>query len=124
MINLIKNKTKMKNLKFEKENDGKWYIVLPEWEGAHNELEMVAGADTLLEKLSLDGKYCNLNVSEDFVENAIKLELDRHAGGGGVYKVFYPDNQRKIVPEIWLCHVTKFVYGGILPEELYFSINN
>ena len=73
MINLIKNKTRMKNLKFEKENDGKWYIILPEWEGAHNELEMVAGADTLLEKLSLDGKYCNLNVSEDFVENAIVI---------------------------------------------------
>jgi hypothetical protein len=124
MINLLKNKTKVKNLKFEKENDGKWYIVLPEWEGAHNELEMVAGADMLLDNLSADGKYCDINVSEDFVENSIELILDRHAGGGGVYNVFYPNTQPKIVPQIWLCHVTKFVYGGVLPEKLYFSINN
>ena len=72
MINLIK-KTKMKNLKFEKENDDKWYIVLPEWEGAHNELEMVAGADVLLDSISKDGKYCEINVSEEPINNSVKL---------------------------------------------------
>lgn len=124
MINLIKNKTKVKNLKFEKENDGKWYIILPEWQGAHNELEMVAGADMLLDNLSKDGKYCDINVSEEPIKDSIELVLDRHAGGGAVYNVFYPSTQSKIVPQIWLCHVTKFVYGGVLPEKLYFSINN
>jgi hypothetical protein len=118
MINLIK-KTKMKNLKFEKENDGKWYIVLPEWEGAHNELEMVAGADVLLDSISKDGKYCEINVSEEPINNSIKLTLDRPASGGGVYNV---DNHPSVM-QIWLCHVTKFVYEGKLPETLYFQPN-
>ena len=36
------------NLKFNKEAD-RWYIDLPDWTGTKGELEMVAGADTLLD---------------------------------------------------------------------------
>ena len=31
------------NISFEKEYDGKWYAILPEWPYAHEELEMVDG---------------------------------------------------------------------------------
>jgi hypothetical protein len=118
MINKLKNKI-MKNLKFEKESDGKWYVVLPEWEGAHNELEMVAGADFLLDYLSKDKVTCELNVSEEPLENAIELVKDRNASGGAVYMV----KNCPIVAQVWLCHVTKFVYDGRLPDALYFIPN-
>ena len=41
----------MKNLKFKKEEDNKWYIDLTEWTGDKADLEMVAGADILLDIL-------------------------------------------------------------------------
>ena len=36
-------------LAFNREGDGGWYIDLPEWQGAHANLAMVAGADKLLD---------------------------------------------------------------------------
>ena len=42
----------MRNYKFYKEETGRWYVDLPEWEGEKAELEMVLGADTFLEILS------------------------------------------------------------------------
>jgi hypothetical protein len=39
----------MKTFKFEKEKDNRWYIILPEWTGEKEELEMVCGADSMLD---------------------------------------------------------------------------
>ena len=36
-------------LAFNREENNCWYIDLPEWQGSHGSLQMVAGADTLLE---------------------------------------------------------------------------
>ena len=47
MIDLRKNKNAYR---FNKE-DGKWYIDLPDWTGTKGELQMVGGADTLLDVL-------------------------------------------------------------------------
>ena len=52
----------MKNYTFNKEN-GSWYIDLPNWEGTKAELQMVAGADTLLDKLSNQGTSVNVTMS-------------------------------------------------------------
>ena len=48
VIDLRKNKNAYR---FNKE-DGKWYIDLPDWTGTKGELQMVGGADTLLDHLS------------------------------------------------------------------------
>ena len=45
----------MKNYTFNKEQ-GCWYIDLPNWEGTKGELQMVGGADTLLDRLSNNGR--------------------------------------------------------------------
>lgn len=42
----------METFKFEKEANGKWYIVFPEWEGDHSELEIEMRADKMLDILS------------------------------------------------------------------------
>jgi hypothetical protein len=41
--------------RFYKTPEGTWYIDLPDWTGSKAELQMVAGADTLLDEIS-DGK--------------------------------------------------------------------
>ncbi len=38
--------------RFYKEEDNRWYIDLPEWEGSKEDLEMVLGADVLLFNLA------------------------------------------------------------------------
>jgi len=47
----------MRTVKFNKEPDMLWYIVYPEWTGEHSDLQMVSGADELLEVLALDASY-------------------------------------------------------------------
>ena len=39
----------VKILKFNKESNGKWYIDLPKWKGKKSALQMVCGADKLLD---------------------------------------------------------------------------
>jgi hypothetical protein len=104
----------MKNLTFNKE-DKKWYIYLPEWEGDKAELEMVAGADRLLDVLSGDKDTVTIEVSEEPLEDAIKLKKLHHLYGGADYKV----ENCPGVDRAWLCKVTKFVYGGYMPNRLF-----
>ena len=40
---------------FEKWEDGKWFVVLAEYDGDQEDLEMVDGADKLLDFLTTDG---------------------------------------------------------------------
>jgi hypothetical protein len=105
----------MKNLKFKKEEDNKWYIDLPEWTGDKADLEMVAGADTLLDILSNNSNTATIEVSETPIENAIKLKKLHHIYGGAEYKIFDCPG----VEKAWLCKVTKFVYGGYMPNYLF-----
>lgn len=108
----------MKKLTFKKERSG-WYIDLPEWTGSKADLAMVAGADKLLDKLSYGKKNIQLSVAHAPIDNYYKLKLidKKHNQGGGIYKVYGP---KQFPKEIWLCDVTKFVFGGYMPLELYF----
>ena len=54
----------MENYTFNKEQ-GKWYIVLPTWEGTKGELQMVGGADTLLDHLSNNGDTVLIDLLTD-----------------------------------------------------------
>lgn len=105
----------MKTFKFEREEDNKWYIVLPEWKGAKEELEMVLGADTMLDIISQGENSCYLTISKkSFEDHQYLLTFVREEAGGGWYNLtgaFFNF-------EVWLCHVTKFVFG-YLPEKIY-----
>ena len=102
---------------FLKEDDGKWYVDLPNWPYAHEELEMVNGADKLLDYLTLDDKLVSLEVytEEPTIGEYITYSLTDHDDYGGTYK---NQNPYAEVPEIWLCNVTHFVLGEH-PENLY-----
>lgn len=105
----------MEILNFYKDTDSKWYIDYPKWEGEKWELEMVSGADTLLEILAQGEDRVSVGMSlEEFKDSSFTLNLLREEGGGGWYQVVDPH----VNMEIWLCHVTKFVFG-FLPEIIY-----
>ena len=40
------------SISFTKEKDNRWYVDFPEWPLSHDNLEMVAGADDLLDLLN------------------------------------------------------------------------
>ena len=50
-------------LTFEKWEDGRWFVVLPEYDGDQEDLEMVDGADALLDYLTEDCLYVTVDVS-------------------------------------------------------------
>lgn len=113
----------MQNLRFYKENDGRWYVDLPEWTGSKADLEMVCGADTLLDKLSNQGNEVVCKVSEIPVENFELLEYIREADerqNGAFYKIGSIFGQDFNL-QIWLCDVTRFVFG-YFPRKIYLSV--
>lgn len=103
--------------------DERWYVELPEWEGSFDDLEMVNGADTLLEILS-----------QRLGRNSLTFEIwlyepDTPCGmlrkimqdwDGATYQV---ENCMYYDGTAWLCNVTKFVFGGYHPDTIYFRVD-
>lgn len=105
----------MKNFTFNKEQ-GNWYIDLPNWEGTKAELQMVAGADILLDKLSNHGTSVNVTISTEkkSLEGFQTLKrIIQTPPNGCMYHL-------GIAP-VWLCNVTKFVFDGIFPKQIHFK---
>lgn len=103
---------------FDKWEDGRWYIILPEYDGEQEDLEMVDGADTLLDFLTTDGMYVSVDVSLEERKNWAVLELVAHDEMGGTYQVKGIDD---FDGDIWLCNVVHFLFGNH-PEQIYFKI--
>jgi hypothetical protein len=108
-----------RTFRFYKEHSGRWYVDLPEWKAAKWHLEMVAGADQLLESLrSADRNdvvvFVSLKETECDVE-LTKYNDDSH--GDGADYTFYDetDSDTKFV---WLCGVTEWYYG-FMPEKIF-----
>lgn len=107
-------------ISFEKYNDGRWFVVLPNYEGSFEDLEMVDGADKLLDVLTEDNLYVNLNVSlnENELFLPATLQLISHDECGAYYEVLdFPDYEG----EIWLCNVVHEIFGEH-PEKIYFIL--
>ncbi len=109
----------MKELNFTKENN-KWYIDLPEWEGSKEDLQMVLGADDMLDVLSEGEDSVSIVADEESFDGAMLLSLVRETPelDQGAEYVLREVNGEIINHSVWLCDVTKFVYGGF-PEKLY-----
>ena len=105
-----------KNYTFIKDEEGRWYIDLPEWEGDYEELEMVQGADTMLDIIAQGDDEVVVNISTIELPHKMKLEFLREDCEGGWYQLTSTHHNF----EIWLCHVTKFVFGN-LPNTLYIN---
>ena len=111
-------------LKFNKTQESRWYIDLPEWPGDLAELEMVAGADLLLDLLSGYSKLCvELEVSTEELPDCGCLNLlsvGKDLVHDGAYYAL-ANLRSGIVTNfnIWLCPVTLFVLGEY-PHQIFF----
>lgn len=97
----------------------RWFIDLPNWIGDINDLEMVDGADTLLNEISHHDKRVVLEVatSSNKQLNRIPLytlEKIEENSFGATYMVCGESN----VKTVWLCNVTLEIFE-IFPEEFY-----
>ena len=111
------NKKKEYILKFNKEEDNCWYIDIP-WDGNHGDLQMVAGADKLLDFLNPKHvKISCITTKEDTnISGYFKLRrFDCGLTSGAFYKVEGLDGFSR---EIWICPVTLCVLGEY-PEYIH-----
>lgn len=115
----------MKTLKFYKEIDGSWFVDLPEWEGSKADLQMVAGADTMLDMIAEGEKEVRLNLSEKHFNNSDVLEFKSMAEdlGNGAYYKFEKYKGIEINHDVWLCDVTLEVFGHF-PKQIFISAVN
>ena len=105
----------MKYFKFIKEYDQRWFVVLPEWEGDKDDLEMVLGADTMLDIIAQGKDMVEIAMStEPFNGHKYELHFNREDGGGAWYDL----KSELFNFELWLCYVTKFVFNNI-PKTIY-----
>ncbi|RAR73859.1 DUF6717 family protein [Flavobacterium aciduliphilum] len=106
----------MKEYTFNKE-EGRWYIDLPNWSGTKAALQMVAGADILLDRLSNNGVCVTVSLSTDTTcPNGFETlkRIVPTPPNGCIYHLGFPP--------VWLCDVTKFVFEGIFPKRIHFCV--
>lgn len=114
----------IKEYKFYKTEEAEWFIDLPDYinnGGFIEELQMVAGADLMLDILSNYGEEVNLLISTEEFEGCEKLIKSEWqlCTSGACYDLI---SQSDIPLPIWLCDVTKYVFGNF-PEVIYFKVN-
>jgi hypothetical protein len=106
--------------RFYQQPNGRWFVDLPEWKGANWHLEMVAGADDLLNEFKSTDKndvrvLVSLEPFDDCTLELSKIADDPH-GDGADYSYFNPVmfyNEK-----VWLCGVTEW-YFGFMPEKIF-----
>jgi hypothetical protein len=110
----------MKQYKFIKTGNS-WYIDLPEYleqGGNPGDLQMVDGADKMLDMMAGENEAVELMIGKETFEGADMLILTEKCEpyiGGGYYLMKEYDGQ-KINQRMWLCAVTEFVFGDIPPK--------
>ena len=114
----------MKTFRFYKETSNRWYIDLPDWTGSKDDLEMVAGADAMLEYMAEGKNEVSVIVSETDFKGADVLNFVRMADeiGNGAYYHFNSFKGVKIGLDMWLCDVVLFVFNNVFPKQLFLSV--
>lgn len=110
----------IKKLTFNKEQNGRWYIVLPNWIGPHAALEMVSGADTFLDILSGNTSDVSVEVRNEYFTGCSELNRLRKCPFNGADYLLKDHDGVEVNHEMWLCNVTLFVLGGF-PQKIYFA---
>lgn len=121
----------IKKLTFLKSLKGEWYIDLPEYiemGGNMADLQMVLGADDLLEKLAEEKREIILLISTDVKEIRDYEELPMFAkhNWDWLSKAAYIPSASGMyytngAMYLWLCPVTEFVFGEY-PPNIYYKI--
>ena len=106
-----------KKLKFVKLSN-RWFVDIP-WNGDIEDLEMVCGADLLLESICDNNFYVTIELSTVEQENKdiilSKIKEDEFYNG-----CYYKVSSFEFKGEIWLCNVTKHVLNEF-PDKIYLT---
>lgn len=126
--------------KFYKNFENKWYIDIPNWTGSIDDLEMVSGADVMLNIMTQGDNEIYLTISDKPFE-LIPLVKNLDNSHVDISKYKHPKNtiltKIKNTPDIggaeynfdqwcgidynitiWLCGVTEHVFS-YLPDRIY-----
>lgn len=108
-----------------KKEEGRWYIHLPlylEQGWSKQDLEMVEGADKLLNTIASGRNRVSLRLSTEPFEGADVLELMEHcpAPKGGAVYLLETCHGKDVGSYIWICDIALFVFGD-MPEHIYFQ---
>ena len=99
--------------------DGRWFADLPEYiaaGGTEDDCEMVAGADAWLDMLSPSDDNIWLEISESPLKECLKLYSEDEDGGTYIAHEY---NEEPYNSMVWLCNVTKFLFGKFPPTIYY-----
>src|SRR5574338_1054899 len=110
----------MTKYRFYKDPENKWFIDLPSWPGEKAELQMVCGADTMLEYMAEGNDVVFVYISESEFGGCDTLIMLPEVLPSGAYYLMQRIRGIEINLEMWLCDVTKFVFRKF-PEKLYLS---
>ena len=105
-----------------------WYIELPEFiekGGSIGDLQMVDGADKMLDIISENKETVSVFLSEEKFDGAdviYLLEICEPFIGGRNYILKHFEG-KEINQKMWLCQVTEFVFG-CLPQKVYVKNTN
>ena len=123
LAEMAKLKANGNQLGFIKDPDGRWYADLQNWPMDRSHLEMVQGADDLLDELSGKKNYITLKISQHTTavnvgknEALLTLVNKEDNGLSGTYAVSGGFKTK----EVWLCPVINFVFMGV-PKYIKFS---
>lgn len=109
-----------KQYRFYKTDNNRWFIDLPDWNGNINDLELVLGADKMLDYLSKGKKDISITLSDKSFDEAknklIFARLGKEYESGAFYVL-----HEQYSTQIWFCDVVKFIFGDF-PMEIYFQI--
>lgn len=100
--------------------NGWWFVDLPDYPGPQADLQMVAGADTFLAKISRPAREVTLKVSEASFERAEVLKLDKGYNEEHGDYILEEYQGETINHKMWLCPVITYIFGK-LPEVIYFK---
>jgi len=109
-------------------NEIEWYVDLPayvEQGGTIEDLQMVEGADVMLDIVSNGNKKVDLNISSEKFEGADQLILKKMGEPlkGGAYYYMKEFEGKEVNLTMWLCKVIEFVFGEI-PENIFLARAN
>lgn len=112
----------MQQHRFLREGRG-WYIDLPGFlaqGGTKADLQMVSGADTMLDLIAGDADEVELRMDTQPFSGANELVLTERCDpilGGGYYHLRSFEG-KSVMQDMWLCEVTRFVFDD-LPERIF-----
>lgn len=105
--------------RFYKTIENRWYVDLPQWTGSIDDLEMVCGADVMLDIMSQGEGEIKLTMSDERIDNAsILMKHNDTPEIGGAEYIFTSWKGIEYNMNIWLCGVTEYVFG-YLPNTIY-----